>query len=108
MSASSRVPVACSLDADGMAARRAEAARLLRAGSAERVVEEDGSLVLVFRGRTELRAEVRELVRREKECCPFFDFVLAERGEELTVVARAPDDGRALLEGLFSLDYRAA
>ena len=96
--------MACSLDAEGMAARRAEAAGLLRAGSAERSMQEDGSLVLVFRGRPELRTEVRNLVRREKECCPFFEFELTERGEELTVVARAPEDARELLVALFSLD----
>jgi len=100
--------VACSLDAEGMAARGAEAARLLRAGSAERTVEEDGALVLVFRGAAGLRTEVRDLVRREKECCPFFDFELVERGEELTVVARAPAEGRELLEGLFALDQAEA
>ncbi len=87
-----------------MATRRAEAAGLLRAGSAERTVEEDGSLVLVLRGAPALRTQVRDLVRREKECCPFFDFEVAERGDELTVVARAPEEGRELLEGLFSLD----
>lgn len=83
--------------------RRAEALKLLRAGSAERTVEEDGSLVLVFRGSDELRGAVRDLVRREKECCPFFEFALSERGEELTVVARAPAEARELLEDLFSL-----
>jgi len=87
-----------------MVLRRTEAARLLRAGMAERTVEEDGSLVLVFRGAVGLRSEVRDLVRREQECCPFFDFELAERGDELAVVARAPAEGRELLEGLFALD----
>ena len=96
--------MACSLDAEALVARRAEALRLLRAGSAERTVEEDGSLVVVFRGPAGLRSDVRDLVRREKDCCPFFVFELAEHGDELTVVARAPEDGLELLEGLFSLN----
>ena len=104
VSPSERVPVACSLDAEGVAERRAEALELLRAGLAERTVEEDGSLALVFRGEAALRADVRDLVRREKECCPFFEFDLVEHGEELTVVARAPAEAQELLERLFSLN----
>ena len=107
MNAGDRAPVACSLDAEGMSARRAEAAELLRAGAAERTVEEDGSVVLVLRGSAGLRNGVRDLVRREKECCPFFEFALSERGEELTVVARAPDEAREMLEELFSLRTEA-
>jgi len=85
-----------------MAGRRAEVGALLHAGAARRSVADDGSLVVVFRGDAQLREAVRDLVRREKECCPFFDFELVERGDELTVLARAPDEARGMLEGLFS------
>jgi hypothetical protein len=85
-----------------MAARSAEAADLLKAGSADRRVRDDGSLVLVLHGDEALHERVRDLVRREKECCPFFEFELTAQADELTVVARAPDEARPLLEGLFA------
>lgn len=85
-----------------MQGRRSEAAALLRSGLAERSSEPDGSLRLVFRGDEHLRAAVRDLIRREHVCCPFFDFTLGEDGDALTVVASAPEAGRELLDALFA------
>ncbi|AFM19363.1 hypothetical protein Mycch_4661 [Mycolicibacterium chubuense NBB4] len=35
---------------------------------------------------------VRELVRRERDCCPFLQFTIVGDGDDLCLVIEAPDD----------------
>jgi hypothetical protein len=93
-------PVACSLTGREQAERAAEARDLIDEALVSREVTEHG-LRLRFRGASETRAAVRDLVRREKECCPFFDFEIAEAGSEFTMMVSAPSEARPLLESLF-------
>ncbi len=92
---------ACSLTGREQVERAAEARDLIDGALVAREVTEHG-LRLRFRGAPETRAAVRDLVRREKECCPFFDFEIAESCSELTMTVSAPSDARPLLESLFS------
>ncbi len=48
-------------------------------------------------------ARLREFVRREMECCPFFEFNLTERQSELSLEIVGPEGSSALLDLLFQL-----
>ena len=92
-------PIACSLSAEGQSERRDEAAALLeRALIAREPV--DGGVRLRLRRDSE--DELRDLVRREQECCPFFRFSFRDEGSELVLDATAPEEARALLDELFA------
>ena len=92
-------PIACTLSAGGQAVRREEAATLMRRALVGREPIE-GGVRLRFRGESE--QELRELLRRERECCPFFGFSLAAGGPELVLEATAPPEARELLDELFA------
>ena len=92
-------PIACSLSAEGQSERRDEAAALLeRALIAREPV--DGGVRLRLRRDSE--DELRDLVRREQECCPFFRFSFRDEGPELVLDATAPEEARELLDELFA------
>ena len=97
----SETPVACSLTEREQVERAAEARELMERALVTRERTEHG-LRLRFRGPSEVRSAVRALARREKECCPFFEFELAESGEDLEMRVTAPPDARPLLDSLFS------
>ena len=97
----SEPPVACSLTGSEQVVRASEARELMQGALIAREPIE-GGVRLRFRGAFETRAAVRDLARREKECCPFFEFELAEAGEEIVMTVTAPADARPLLDSLFS------
>ena len=70
-------PIACSLSAAGQRARRDEAAALIARSLVAREAMQDG---VRLRFRSDAEPELRELVRRESECCPFFGFSFAGEG----------------------------
>lgn len=45
---------------------------------------------------------VRELVDREKQCCPFLGFTLRDDKDAIVLVIEAPDDSRAAADALFA------
>ena len=92
-------PIACSLSADGQSARREEAAALLDRSLIAREPVADG---VRLRLRRDSENELRDLVRREQECCPFFSFSFRDEGPELVLEATAPEEARALLDELFA------
>jgi MerR family copper efflux transcriptional regulator len=92
-------PIACSLSGAGQQARRDEAAALMARSLLARE-SIDGGVRLRFRRDAE--PELRELVRRESECCPFFGFAFASPGSELVLEATAPPEARGLLDELFA------
>lgn len=95
----SESPVACSLSGREQVERAAEARELMGALVARERTEQ--GLQLRFRGTSDVRSSVRALARREKECCPFFEFELAESGEDLVMTVSAPAEARSLLDALF-------
>ena len=44
--------------------------------------------------------QVCDLLRRENECCPFFDFEVRATASELQVVAEVPEGAEPFLDGL--------
>ena len=82
-----------------MRARGEEARALLgRARVRERTAD---GVLLRFQNSPDLEAGVRDFARREKECCPFFDFGFAHEDGELELRVTAPIEAQALLDALF-------
>ena len=84
------MPLACSLGAAEQVEREEEIRGLFeRALTGRR--REPRSLELRFRGEEGVEEAVRDLARRERECCPFLEIAVAERGGEVVVRVSAPD-----------------
>jgi hypothetical protein len=101
----SEIPIACSLSAAERGDRRAEFAALVRRGLIGRETTSSG-LRLRFHGSPDLHAELIRLTGLEKECCPFFEFQLEDRGDtgELILDVGAPEGARAMVDELFSAE----
>jgi hypothetical protein len=93
------LPIACSLEAGGLAARLAEAALL--GGEALLSSERRGArFVLRFRAVPGIRRRLEALIAAEAECCPFLELELARDGRSLVLAVSAPPGGEGLAEGL--------
>jgi hypothetical protein len=97
MSHANELPLACSLPADGLAERRAEIGELLRRGliSSQR---QEHSMTLSFAPSPAVADAVHDLVRRERECCPFLAFTVEESPAALVLSIRAPAGAAAVLD----------
>jgi hypothetical protein len=92
-------PIACRLSPGDQLGRRERAAALMeRSLEASEPIE--GGLRLRFH--PEAERELRDLVRRERECCPFFSFSFEDAGPGLVLEATAPPEARPLLGELFA------
>ncbi|MEU1516063.1 MerR family DNA-binding protein [Streptomyces sp. NPDC005811] len=90
-------PVACSLTGDDLDERAAE--WRTAAEGAERTAIPDGIRLTLP---AERAAAVATLAAAEQQCCPFFDFRLHLDGPHLHLEVKAPAEGTALLDALFS------
>lgn len=91
--------IACTLAGDGYTDRMAWIAALHERAllGAKR---EGHTLILTYR--REAAADVRELARREKECCAFLAFDVAERAGEIVLTISAPAEAEAMLDEVFA------
>jgi hypothetical protein len=82
--------------------QRLEAYRRLFDRALIRRERRDGALVLLFRANPGIRATVDELARREAVCCPFMDYRVEPRGDEIAWSITNPVTGadRAAAEGV--------
>lgn len=89
--------IACSLDERGLADRLDEFRALFRTAllSSEQI---DGGARLRFD--TAAADAVRDLLAREKDCCPWWDFSFEQTADALVVTAPAPPDAAPLVERL--------
>lgn len=83
-------PIACSLSGGALADRQAEWDALARDVllGCERARE---GVWLSYREEPGTRARLEDLVRREMECCPFFDFSVESREAMLVLRVSAPE-----------------
>ncbi len=93
-------PVACSLSAREMVERQAEARRLARRALVARG-RSDGGVRLEYHRSEAVEGAVRDLVRRERECCPFLELDVAAGVDRIVVEISAPPDGRAVLDAIY-------
>lgn len=95
---SSPTPIACTFGAGAYQERLAWIAELNR--SALRGARRDGArLILSYDPR--VTTSVREMARREQECCAFLRFELNEGRNGLMLVITAPEAARDVLDAIF-------
>ncbi len=92
-------PIACSLSPDGMADREQEFRELALAALID-AQRDPGILTLRFESTDGTEARLCDLVRREQECCPFFDFRVEQVDGSLRLEVRAPLEADELLEAI--------
>ncbi len=98
-------PVVCELDGTpgAVAERMAEYRRLFGQHLAGRS-RTATSISFRFRAGPGVEDWVRDLARREKACCAFFDFTVTAGGHEVRWdVTVADDDARQVLDGFYRL-----
>lgn len=91
-------PIACTLGADDAKDRFASIAELNR--DALRSYERRG-LVLELRYAPHAIERVREMVRREQDCCAFMTFGLREETKEVRLTITVPESARDAADALF-------
>lgn len=99
MTTGSQPPIACTLTAGDQAQRLAEFRRLF-ATSVRQLRREPTRLELFLDASTAPEIGVRDLLRREQQCCPFFTFEVESAGSEICVRAEVPDEAQAWLDEL--------
>jgi hypothetical protein len=96
-------PIACTLDATGMAVRMAEFAQLFREALVGRDTTADG-IRFRFAADTGVEDQIRDLARREQTCCSFFSFAIEVHGDEVWWEATVTDpDARPVLDDFLAL-----
>ncbi len=94
-----QVPIACSLSSEGAVTRVDEWQRLLRE-LVDEVVRSGPVARLRLKDRDDAVLAAVDLARREKECCPFFEFRLVLLPEAVWLEMAAPEEAGVMLEGL--------
>ena len=95
-----REAIACTLSPADMAARGEELREIARAALVGRE-RYAGGVRLVYRNSEAIEAALRDLIRRERECCPFLDFTLDSRAERLALDIAAPSEAEEVLDAIF-------
>lgn len=90
----------CDLDDQGAARRNVEFADVVERGLRDRK-RTSGSVRLTFDRKDGLEDDLRELVRRESECCAFFSFDVDVTGGVIFLEVAAPTEKDAYLEALY-------
>jgi hypothetical protein len=92
--------LACSLSADERTERGRELRELARRALAGRDREER-AVVLTYRAAPEVEEALRDVIRREAECCPFLDLELVSGERELSLRVSAPAAGEEMLDLIY-------
>jgi len=106
MTTSSPLEIACSLTPGDYADRLREF-RHLFATSLQESRRDPTRLHLVLDAATATEDHVRDLLRREQECCPFFSFEVEAAAEAVHVEAAVPDGAGECLDDLERMATRA-
>jgi hypothetical protein len=91
-------PIACTLPGEARQDRLAWIATLMR--DALQSSERD-DLTLRLRFAPEAALRVRDMVRKERECCGFLTFEMNERPEQIVLTISAPEAAREAAGELF-------
>src|SRR5262245_26965792 len=96
------LPIACSLTAGDLEARRREVRSV---GEAALTRSELGPqcAVLSFAHTPEIAPRLRKIVDAEAECCPFLAMSLHEEAERITLTIEAPAGAEIVLKELVGL-----
>lgn len=91
-------PIACTLEAGEFGKRLDWIAELNRAALLD-AQRKGRRLILTYR--REHTDRVREMVRREQQCCGFLSFGLREHERSVTLVIRAPEGAADAFDAIF-------
>jgi hypothetical protein len=105
MTSDNQMAIACSLS-PGDYAQRLRDFRPLFASSLRASRREPTRLHLTLDPSTAREEEVRDLLRREQECCPFFNFSVEATAAELRIQAEVPEGAEECLDDLERLASR--
>jgi hypothetical protein len=99
------LPIACSLSASDYAQRAQEFGSLFATAliSSKR---EPTRLDLVLNRKLAEEARVRDLVDRERECCPYFTFEVASGAEDIRLQIEVPEGAEECLDDLEQIATR--
>jgi hypothetical protein len=96
------VPVACTLSADELPARRQQIRSLGKDGLLS--VEHDARRAIFrFRSGAQMRRRIDEIVEAESRCCAFLDFRVEEVGDVTALTISAPGGGEPELSEFAAL-----
>ncbi|MGH9158981.1 MAG: hypothetical protein ACRD2X_03225 [Vicinamibacteraceae bacterium] len=91
-------PIACTLQGDSYQERLAWIADVARDGLRSHSRQD---LMLDLRYGPEVAGRVRDMVRKEQDCCAFLDFELTETSDEVRLTITAPERAREVASALF-------
>jgi hypothetical protein len=91
-------PIACTLQGGWYEERLAWIADLAREGLRSHARQD---LMLQLRYAPEVAARVRDMVRKEQDCCAFLDFELTESSDDVRLTITAPERARDVADALF-------
>ena len=95
-----QLPIACTLTGASLAER---AAWLRRLGDAALIEGARHGDRLELRFRPAAADDVRELVRAERECCPFLDFRVEDAAETIGLIVTGPPEAQPVLDDLLTV-----
>lgn len=91
----------CELDLEGARQRNLEFADVVERGLVSRERPERSVVRLTFKKEEGLEQDLRELARRESECCGFFTFHLYRSDGTIVLRVESPSDKTAYLDELY-------
>jgi hypothetical protein len=97
------VPIACSLSSVASRAQLDEWRALLATEAVETRRATPTELIIRLRDDQARLGDIVTLVRREKTCCPFFDFSLRIEPDAVSLLISVPDDGVPVLDAFAAL-----
>ena len=100
------LPIACSLSADRLDAQRES----LLLGLADHAIQRSplpSGMRLRFPATAERMRQIDDVVRHERECCPFLDFRASLAGNSLTLDVTGPEGTASLLAQLLDHSFVA-
>lgn len=98
MTTDSPTPFACSLEPNQYSQRLRQFEDLFAGLREQR--REPARLFFQFDAAQVSEQQIRDLLRREQECCPFFTFVVEPMDTVIDVQAEVPDGAEEWLDGL--------
>lgn len=93
-------PIACSLSATDLAARKRDIAAIGRDALRSRTPV-DGGARLTFAATDTVERQLRAVIAAEAECCSFLDFDLRRDDDALQLVVTGPAEAQPIIEELF-------